>query len=349
MPHKMVNQMKESYPAKASNADESTEMIYLKLKNRDLAKRLAEMQKNYTDVNREREQMQEELFNERLRANAYANRLRSCEGDCRTAITQMFALSETLRTIMEKLIVNNVENSRATTAAAAATPTPKQKTKAVQPMVSGCTISKPTIKIQRITDEQLLQATMNGSQNESTDALQPVVNIRRLPERINFDEITTEDEENELPVAVQLENELLSTIAEQTETSTTRTQLQQTFESENSAATTPRFTSTPRHESASPAVDADTATSSRRSLFVTKRATVKRSGAASASPRRSTRKFSAGSPRVVLHRLSRHDEENNVHVKEEPVSPVKRARRNASKKVTSYKEPPLTRKLRREF
>lgn len=263
MPHRMVNEVRDSVPAKASNADESTEMVYLKLKNRDLAKKLADMQKTNGDLSREREILQEELFNEKHRANAYANRIQNCAMECRTAIGQLVGLSETLKNIMEKLAVNNmfVDNNRLT----ATPPTQKQKTKAVQPMVSGCTISKPTIKIKRIS-EQLLQATINGesSRTETNDvqsnnspeqeenALQPVVNIRRLPERLNFDEIqqqlNAEDaEEDELPAdsdRLQENRSLqgLSTITEQTETANSRTLLQTMDTSPliETSATTPR-------------------------------------------------------------------------------------------------------------
>lgn len=341
----MVKGTKDGHPAKASNADESIETMYLKLKNRDLAKRLAETQKNIVDLQRERDQMQQNWFNERLRANKNANRLQKCTSACQTVIKHMCAMSEAVHTLMEELVAINEEDDKvaATTTAAAAQTTPKQKTKAVQPMVSGCTISKPTIKIKRISEEQLLQATMNGENEprEGVDMLQPIVHIRRLPECSNI--------AAEPSVAEVTENALLSTIMEQTECSTSRTQ--QTIDADSSARLTPRFTSTPLHESASAStMDDAAAPSSRRSLFVTKRST-KRSRAAAATEATAsvtTRKFSPGSPRVVLRRLSRHDDnENNVAVKQEPGS--RKSRRNAAKKVVSYKEPPLMKKLRRDF
>lgn len=251
MPLKMVNRVKETAPAKASNADESTEIVYLKMKNRDLAKKLAELQKNYIEVNKDKDLLQEALFNEKSRANGYANKIQDVVMDCRTALAQIVGLSNTLTNIIGKVSVNNihvtpfVDNNKTT-----ATPQ-KQKTKAVKPMVSGCTISKPTIKLNRISD-QLLQATINNNSDETRNdaeeetqqsdnnvenVLQPVVNIRRLPERLNLDELQQQmendddddEDDNEEEMVTDSERLLvnpspqpLSIIVEQTEIGNSR-------------------------------------------------------------------------------------------------------------------------------
>lgn len=249
----MVNKVKKSVPPNTSDTNDTDDLAYLKMKNRDLAKKLAEVQKNYAEINKDKDMLQEALFNEKSKANGYANKLQDIALDCKTALTLVVQLSNTLTSIFSKLPTNNaytpsVEKTNGT-------PTPitpqKQKTKAVKPMVSGCTISKPTVKLSRISD-QLLQTTMNGdSRNETEETGNnsssndnnittdenpfPVVNIRRLPERLNYGEIREQfnvSQEEEEEDRIILDNDrlqedslpqMLSAIIENSETGNSRT------------------------------------------------------------------------------------------------------------------------------
>lgn len=227
---------------KTSYVDEATEIVYLKEKNYELAKNLAEMQERYGDLGRDRDLLQEAFFTEKTKANLYANKLNDFASDCRTALAHVVGLSNTLTNILTKLTSNNqinLENKEKLSPQ-------KQKTKAVQPMVGGCTISKPMIKLNRMS-EQLLHRAMNGEnrseQNEiDANVAEPVVYIRRLPERLNLEELrremeTAEDEEHEEEAEAETEGErlqqtrlmhALSTILESTEQESSRSIRNQT-------------------------------------------------------------------------------------------------------------------------
>lgn len=231
---KMVNRTNETVgPAKGLVADDATETFYLRAKNLELAKKLSDMQLQNATLTRDGELLRTALFNEKVRANTYVNKLNDVTNDCRTALAHIVALSNTLTNILSKLSNNNnyaspmLENKNISPL--------KQKTKAVKPMVSGCTISKPTIKLNRIS-EQLLQAAVNGESRLEEQSrvhenrIEPVVNIRRLPERLNLEMLrqdmeNIEDEEEE---RIESESErldpnglpqTLSTVMENTEDS----------------------------------------------------------------------------------------------------------------------------------
>lgn len=180
----MVNSEKEMHPAKGSTAVDQTEFFYLRMKNKKLAKQLSEVQDKCTQMTRERNFLQEALFNEKIRANEHSNKLNDVAVDLRTALSHLVALSSCLTDVISKLAQNNVQAGPVLENKIMSSPQ-KQKTKAVKPMVSGCTISKPTIKLNRISD-QFLQAVVNG---ESSTQREPVVNVTRLPERLNLEEL----------------------------------------------------------------------------------------------------------------------------------------------------------------
>lgn len=239
LPQKMVNKTKETAPAQASKADNPFELVCLKLKNQDLAKKLAEIQKNYSEIVRERDYLQQALFNEKKKTNTYINKMQDIQEDYKNAITHMVNLSGVLTTVLGK--ISNVINIGYDENITTPTKTPQQqKTKAVKPMVSGCTISKPTIKLSRISD-QLLQATINGESRDQMEAQEeeqqeaenvpplPFVNLTRLaPRRYNLEEVgqindnNDDDEEEELAEDERMQ-EQLSTISERTETGNSRT------------------------------------------------------------------------------------------------------------------------------
>lgn len=231
----MINKTREVGPVRNSNLDKSTIQVY-RDKNYELAKKVAELQKNYAESTKDREKLQQALFHEKRIAHTYATKFQSLMRDCQIALNQIVGLSTTLTNIMGKLSVNNIavsplaENNKTPTS-----PSQQQKTKAVKPMVSGCTISKPTIKLNRIS-EQLLQARITNNENrsetesEQEEVLQPFVNLRRLPERLNVEEIEQQMQNNDEiqndDLAVSESNgilqENLSTITEHTETGNSR-------------------------------------------------------------------------------------------------------------------------------
>lgn len=188
----MVNREKETHPSKASMAVDQTEIFYLQTKNRNLAKQLSEAQEKCKQMTQERNFLQEALFNEKIRANQHSNKLNDVSDDLKVALSHLIALSNSITGVITKLSQDNIQAGPVLENKIVSSPQ-KQRTKAVKPMVSGCTISKPTIKLNRISD-QYLQAVVNG---ESSTQRESAVNVRRLPERLNLEELQQQMETEE--------------------------------------------------------------------------------------------------------------------------------------------------------
>lgn len=245
-----INRRKRSLssfcPARAaSSAAEysSDEVMYVKMKNHDLAKKIAEMQAQNAQLVSERRELNEALFNERCRNNAIEQKFCDVKKQCDMALEQMVALSNTLTTIMMRLSDNNNHAPpRDATPKDNASVRQKQRTKAVKPMVSGCTISKPTIKLNRIS-EQLLQATRNGRAIERREAereMEPVRTSEREVEPVRtslpgidleeLQENLEDQEEEETPDSLQeqeVPGNALSVISERTEQDSSRAYVNQ--------------------------------------------------------------------------------------------------------------------------
>lgn len=142
------------------------EKRYLQFKNRDLAKSLAECQVKYQTVLKERNLLQKELMEENI---AYKNTICNVKRVCQEGMKHLVSISNMFTDILTE--VASVTNRNGLNVRKSDTTTPPHKTHSVKPMISGCTISKPTIKLQRLSENlQTLAENSEPDRNSENSA-----------------------------------------------------------------------------------------------------------------------------------------------------------------------------------
>lgn len=121
--------------------------IVLHLKNADLEKKLADMQAAVKQITDQRDVLIKEVQNEKFANEFYTKKLTNIMDMCKSGIQMMYDLSSVTADVLNaaKSGRENGESSKRVS---------RSKTYAVRPMISGHVISKPTIRLNRVTDLQ---------------------------------------------------------------------------------------------------------------------------------------------------------------------------------------------------
>lgn len=123
------------------------ESVILKLNNEDLEKKLADMQAAVKQITEQRDVLIKEVQNEKSSNEFYTKKLTNIMEMCKNGIQMMYELSSVTSDVL-KAANSAIENGESSKKAS------RNKTYAVRPMISGHVISKPTIRLSRVTDLQ---------------------------------------------------------------------------------------------------------------------------------------------------------------------------------------------------
>lgn len=175
----MVNKKKES----TTNDPQDIEKVYLNMKNRDLAKRLADTQTKYTTILKERDILHEELFNEKLKTNMYSNKITSVDALFKEGMQHIVGLSHIFTSVLV-MLASSRKSENASAPASTSNVNSKQKTHAVKPMVFGHTISHPTIKLSRIS-QQAVSNLSNAQQVRMSQLNEEEFEANRLEDDVS--------------------------------------------------------------------------------------------------------------------------------------------------------------------
>lgn len=159
MPSKKNNSSKK-LSTSAEDAPGDLEKRYLKAKNRDLAKKLAESQVTIQTVTKERNVLQRKFIEERTENTTLKNILVRVKAASHLGMSHIVSISNIFTDIITQ--ITPVTCNQNVPANPEKSP---HKTQTVKPMVSGLTISKPTIKLQRLSDN--LRAVSENTEPET--------------------------------------------------------------------------------------------------------------------------------------------------------------------------------------
>lgn len=123
------------------------ESVILKLSNDDLAKKLADMQIAVKQITEQRDVLIKEVQNEKSSNAYYTKKLNNIMEMCKNGIQMMYELSSVTSDVLKA--ANSTSESGESSKRKN-----RSKTYAVRPMISGHVISKPTIRLNRVTDLQ---------------------------------------------------------------------------------------------------------------------------------------------------------------------------------------------------
>lgn len=129
------------------------ESVVLQLYNEDLEKKLADVQIAVKQITQQKDVLIKEVQNEKVSNEFYTDKLTKIMEMCKTGIQMMYELSDVTSDVLKA--ANNAQGIDKSYK-----PANKNKTYAVRPMISGHVISKPTIRLNRVTD---LEAYATGS------------------------------------------------------------------------------------------------------------------------------------------------------------------------------------------
>lgn len=139
------------------NETEEAETILLKLSNADLENKLAEVEKACSEISSETGQIKQAIEKEQREKEFYLKKIQEIKDLCQRGIQHLAQLVEITTDVLKSTGVVEAE-------------TAKTKMRAVKPMIDGHVISKPTIKLNRVTEETVVRRYGQGGGQTSTSA-----------------------------------------------------------------------------------------------------------------------------------------------------------------------------------